>query len=330
MTLRFYTLLLVVVLCSSCATLFNNKHYVLDVDALQDNSTVKVYDSVYRLPAKILVTRSKANLPVVLESDGKQKTFELKAEPSRKFVLGNLPFIYLWPVSYGIDYTNHNRFYYGQHIKLDINDTTAVLKYGFLRNSTDAFNRYFNDPYRGKKGQINFAFGFPVASGVYNQSSYQNKSTFSLSGIKAGFDYFYSDRKFLNLSGQVLMSDTGFLPVDHFESYTDTYSYYISLTDNFTHKRFTFGYGLHYSLNELKVVEEFPVPEGLETAIPSVTTYYKNYALGVNVNGYFRFYKDFHVGIVYRPDIYLVKPEAKFNYGHAISGEIIWKIRLKK
>lgn len=321
---------MVAVLTTSCATYFNKKQYLLNLSARQANSTAKVYDSLYQLPAKILVTRSKANLPIVLESDGKQKAFELKAEPSRKFILGNLPFIYLWPIAYGIDYTNHNRFYYGQHIKLDINDTTMVLKKGFLRSATNAFRRYFNDPYPGKKGQINFTSGTPVASSIYNQSSYRNQATSSLLGFKAGFDYFYSDRKFLNASATILLSDTALLPVDHMESYTDTYSYYISLTDNFAHKRFSFGYGLHYSLNELKVVDKHPMPKGAEVAVPSITTYCKNYALGVNVNAYFRFYKDFHIGMVYRPDIYLVKPEAKFNYGHAISAEIIWKIRLKK
>ena len=322
MKLQFLPLVFILLL-NSCATLFNGKEYRLHLTSVQSNSTVKIYDTIYHLPAKVMIKRSKENLQIVLESDGKEKKMELKAEPSRKFILGNLPFIYLWPISYGVDFTNQNRFYYGQNINLDINDTTTVLKKGFLRVATNRADKYFNEPYPGKKGQVNFLIGMPLVNEIRDNNEYWNRRSEAYGGVKVGLDYFYSDRKFLNLSAQTLFS-FGIMPLgEYFDSYTRTSSSYISLTDNFAYKRFTFGYGLQFSRNQLKDVQVIG-------NAPNITTFYRNYAFGATVNSYFRILDGLHIGVVYRPDIYLVSPETKFNYGHVISGEIIWKFRLKK
>jgi len=80
--------LLLLFFLSSCATLFSKKTYEMEVRSAT-YTKVKVYDSVFTLPAKVKVNRSKEALPMVFISDTISKNHLIKASLSSKFLYGN-------------------------------------------------------------------------------------------------------------------------------------------------------------------------------------------------------------------------------------------------
>jgi hypothetical protein len=95
---------------ASCATIFTKKSYELELNSYS-NTKVQVYDSIYKLPTKLNVIRSKNNLPIILISDSLNKEFILKPSISPKFLYGNLSFVHFAPIGYLIDLTTVKRFY---------------------------------------------------------------------------------------------------------------------------------------------------------------------------------------------------------------------------
>ena len=102
-------------------------------------------------------------------------------------------------------------------------------------------------------------------------------------------------------------------------------SFYINLTDNILHNRFTFGYGLNYSSNTWREwtrnFDEIDLPTSTSKTITN-----KN--IGVTLNSYYRFGKALHMGLIYQPSLLNLNRNPELIYEHLISLEFNWRINL--
>lgn len=165
--MNFKTLLLIpVLLClASCATVFNKKEYNLRLYGDKSDMKVKVYDSLYSLPAAVKVKRSKHNLPITVIRDSITKQAIIEPGMSPTFFYGNVSAMWACPIPYGIDLFSQKRFYYGRELMLD--DTTAVYKPSLF----NPYKEYFTTEYYGEKGQWNIIVGVPYGNLFYMQPS---------------------------------------------------------------------------------------------------------------------------------------------------------------
>jgi len=322
-------------LTSSCATFFSGKTYQMNVCAIQHNSSLVVDDSTYQLPAKITVSRSMDDLPVTLKTDSIQKEFVLKASPTRMTVFANLPYLYLMPVAYAVDHYSQKRYYYGQDIILDVNDQETVLNNGFFPKFSHRIHDYFQRPYPGEKGQINFIFGSPFQNNLYMDNTYGAKDYNFFGGAKLGMEYFYSDNRYWSLTASYVRGVVFKRSVDGgdgspFSSYADPYSLAFELKNNHAHKRLTFGYGINYSVNSLIYGRETD-HKRQNTYSEKMESTYVNHSVGVALSTHFRFHEQVFLGINYRPNILQLQHDGtELRYEHLISLELLFKIRIKK
>src|SRR5690606_27851804 len=101
-------------------------------------------------------------------------------------------------------------------------------------------------------------------------------------------------------------------------------STYINLTDNFIKNRFTFGYGINYSINTWKEWTRDFDNIGLPTNY-SKTIQNKN--IGLTFNTYYRLGKTINIGLIYQPSILTIDKKPDFIYEHLISCEINWRFK---
>ena len=94
--LKKILILLLTFFLTSCATIFTKKTYDLEIKSNAD-AQVKIADSMYTLPTKVRVTRSKDDLPLLLISNAETKAYTLKASLTPNFLFGNLAFIWVAP-----------------------------------------------------------------------------------------------------------------------------------------------------------------------------------------------------------------------------------------
>jgi len=318
--------LIPIVFFSSCATLVLRKDYDVKVTTDVSNAKAEILDSIYNLPAKFKIQRSKHDLEIKLIGDSVEKEYLVKASPNGAFLYGNLLWMQVSPATYLIDFTNQKRFYYGKSIFLNSSDTLKVIRPKISKGYYD----YWTKSFPTNKGQINFTYSLPWVNSFYLQPSQETaKANTGFWGISAGLEYYYKENKFLSLNGNAVMDF--FIPfpaaVDFSGEVENMYSVYTSLTDNYRFRRFTVGYGLNFSKNTWKLVyhDRFdPPPPTREPATKSSNS------LGFTIDGYHQIGKRFHIGLIYRPTLLNVYPDIDFKYEHLISLDFKWKFRLKK
>ncbi len=187
---------------SSCATLILRKDYNINVSTNLPDAKAEIFDSIYRLPAYFKISRSKEDLKIKLTGDSLERDFIVKASPNAAFLYGNLIYYPILPVSYGIDFTNQKRFYYGKSIFLNSYDTTGLIRPKISKSYYD----YRTKTYPTNKGQINLICSFPWVNSFYLQPNQEtSKINTGFWGISAGLEYFYKDNKYIALTGSAVM-----------------------------------------------------------------------------------------------------------------------------
>lgn len=303
---------------TSCATILNEKSYDLLVTTnAPHEAKLSYHDSLYKLPTMLNVERSRNDLLVTLIRDTLKKDYIIESKLSKEFYYDNLIFLGFAPFGYLMDLTNKKRFTYGNSIFLDINQEGELIEPKFIKS------------YPSKKGQINFTTSLPWINTFYLQPQNETpKSNTGFLGGSTGFEYFYSDNKFVALTASGVMDF--FLPVpaavDLYGEYETMFSLYASLTNNYKVNRFSWGYGLNYSINTWNLSYEagydsLPPP----SRDPVMKT---SRSIGFTFNGYYQFGRFFYMGLIYRPTFLNIQPEVKLKYEHLISVDFMWKIKL--
>lgn len=315
---------------TSCATIFTNKTYDLKIKSNAD-AQVKIDDSIYTLPNKIRVTRSKNDLPVILISNAETKTYTLKSSLTPNFVFGNLAFIWAAPAGYLVDLTNQKKYGYGKSVFLNANDTITEIKTP-LRRSRDNFksnvSSYFRKDFPTNKGQINLTLSIPWLNTYYFQPvNESSKSATGFLGFSSGLEYYHSSNRFASLNASVAIDSPVFVPapVDYYGETDFLYALSLSLTENHKFNRYTLGYGVQYAQHVYRFEnDDYETDTTLRE--PFVKT---NHAIGFVTNAYFQLSRSFYVGVNYKPTLFDIST-SKLLYEHTINIDLAWKIKLKK
>ena len=320
-------LLLVAVslLLTSCATIFSKKEYEMHVTTNSKNASVKVNDTDYKLPALIVVKRSKEPLKMVFTNDSLQKDMTLRSRLRPYFFIGNL-FFYP-PISHIIDLTSVKKYYYKNNVYIKVQDTSVK----FSRISIDRkIGSIFTPSLKDETGNLKLHYSFPNVNHLYFQPRGENKKNdFGFVGISGGLDYFYNKNTFVSIQAD---AKTSFffpfpLPIDRDGGeYSDSSSLNFSISNNRKLNKFTYGYGLNYAVNIWKYSNEYY--DELNYRNVEITKRRVNQNLGLHLNSYFQISKNFYIGAVYQPSILNLDSGAKLQYKHSISLDFAWKVTL--
>lgn len=169
---------------------------------------------------------------------------------------------------------------------------------------------------------------------AFNPNKEVRDAEFGFNGYGLGFEYNYKDKKFVEVNTSFVMTfDLPFPAVVDAEYNKILSSYYFNLTDNFVRGRFTFGYGLSYSINSWKEwtrdLGHYDSDTGWSPGVIdpySLTLTNKN--LGCTFNSFYRLGKTIHLGLIYQPSLLNLNNNPEFIYEHLISLEVKWKIKL--
>ena len=324
--------LLIVFTFSSCATIMvgisDTMTYPLNVATNNPEARVEYDEMELDVPAKIYVTRSKSDLHIALRADSVKKEFSVESRLNAWFCLGNpLQFLYLAPIAWGIDLTNPRRFTYGKEIFLDFYDTTTVIRPKLMPE----LHHYLTKQYPSSQKQINLLYSYPLVNGFHFKPQNEPlKTQIGCLGIGLGVEYFYTNTKSLQFKADAIID---FLlpfpaPVDFWGDRETVNSWYISITDNWKIRRFTFGYGFNYAENTWRFI---PYPEYDESGnlIPKRDyTRKTNETVGLTFNSYYQLFSWLYLGVVYRPSIFQLSPQSGFTYEHIVTFDALFKIRL--
>jgi hypothetical protein len=318
-------LVILLILNNSCATLLTRKTYNLKVTSDAQAARIQIRDSIYNLPAKFRIKRSKADLPIKLIVDTLTKDFIVKSSLNPAFIFGNLLWVEFSPAAYLIDLTNQKRFYYGRSISLSTYDTNTIIEPIILKN----IRNYFSKEYPVHKEQIFLKVSLPWINSFYLQPSLETaQSNTGFWGFSVGLDYYYTDTRFFNLSFYAV-SDF-FVPVPAAVDISGEYDIMSSLYTSFTHNhklgRFYLGYGISVGNDTWahRYSSRFGALPPSKDPISKISL-----SAGLMTDAYYQFGEHFFAGIVYRPSFMTGDQKTEFKYEHIISLELAWKIKLK-
>jgi len=167
---------------------------------------------------------------------------------------------------------------------------------------------------------------------AFNPNKEFRDAEFGFNGYGLGLEYNYTDKKFMEVSTSFAMTFELPFPASVDAEYNKILSTtYFNISDNFIKGRFSFGYGLNYSLNRWKEwTRNFDNWNGnfdsIGTTTSSRTIINKN--IGLTFNSYYRIGKTIHVGLIYQPSVLNLNKKPEFIYEHLISLEVNWRIKL--
>lgn len=316
-------LLPLLLLLTSCATVFNRREYDINLSASKPNMKVVVNHATYKLPASVTVPRSREDLPITVISDSVTKKAVIKAALSPEFVYYNLLGMGFAPVYYGVDMFSEKRFYYGKALVLD--DTTSVYK----PSSFNGFKGASKAAFYAEKGRWNLLVGMPYGNIFQMQPrnlGVRNGGGFF--GIMAGAEYYYTPRKFVKFTASNAIDFLAPVPapVSSDGDYESLRAWNFALTNNYAIKRFVLGYGINYTAYTWRRIS----PDYGKDLLAPPPSKKNNHALGTTFSAHYQFTKTFLLGAVYNPTFYSVFPQSKFLYQHTISIELLFRIPLNK
>ncbi len=316
-------------LFTSCATLFSNKNYDINVTSNSNNSSVKVNDKKYVLPAIINVTRSRDDLKLIFTNDSLQKEMTLKSRIRPYYFIGNL-FFYP-PISHLVDLNTQKRFYYKNNIFIKVKDTTVTFSKISLNKKV---NSIFSESLKDETGILKLHLSLPhINHFSFNPTGESNKSSYGFLGISLGLDYFYLKNKFLSIQSDAKTNFEVPFPVPIFieeGEYTKLSSFNFSVYDNKKLNKFSYGYGLNYAINVWNYTNKnYNDLTNNSTNYLSIKSKRRtNQNLGLHFNSYFKVSNNFYIGAVYQPSFVTFKSGPKLQYEHSISLDLAWKITI--
>lgn len=299
---------------------------------------VTVNDSVYSLPAKIKLLRSKKPITLSYQSENKQFDTIVHAVKGPVFYLGNLPSLPFFGVGYWVDLTTQKRFKYPKNIFLNDKDGLLIQEYKAdryiaKRNITDTvrqneirenINKHFAavdakrkvreqrefKRYNPTEGTFRFNIQPPTLSLMGFSSKNANVDYFSNSvggmGFGIGFDYYYKDNRLisLDLSHRVNQFNP---PGLHTEYDFLAHNLNISLRKGHRYKRLEYSYGLAFNLFD----NEYS--QGNRSVYNTYNT------LGFSGLFSYQLTSVMYIGVRYNPSVYNLKSFNKgFDYGHVL------------
>lgn len=259
-------------LFTSCATIFNKKEQKISFYGEDPNSTMVYKDSVYQLPVKLKIPRSKENLEVTYSSD-KQTDISIKKRLDFKFVPGNIFWIYGSGIAYLIDARTPKKYKYPSEILLThevFEDKKIHQKYQnqyfgdhaqeikenplFIDQQDKDFYYKHNGKKKGDTFHVINLFSLNVFDYKTATKSLSKAGSFT---IGYGFEKFYTDRMFW--SSEIVLR-------------TNRFDLFLSELDNFKENASQLGLSFH---NNHLLNKSIEVGYGIKASYNSFS--YENY-----------------------------------------------------
>lgn len=310
---------IIIITLNSCSTLLNKKTYPVYVTSNEQQATVKIKDSIYKLPARVQVQRSKQDLEVTLLTDSLSRKFNVQAILDPKFTYLNLTGTIFAPINYAVDLTTQKKFYYGKHIFLNMaqtNDTiytkpTRIVRYLSYKPDTHQgdINAYLSVPF------LNF-FHFNLPN---TNTSKEDTGMFLFA---AGIEYYHKNNEFINIG----IGSYANIYDSAVRDKSLMFSHFLNITNNHRINRFTLGYGLGFSHNI--VTQKYYLYSQFEDEVIRIRR--TQNTIDLVLSAQMQVVKNINIGLTYRPSVYRLSSPSDFAYNHVISAEITAKLRLKK
>lgn len=350
---HFYKLLLffTVLMLTSCSTIFRTKTQTIHVFSNASEAKVSVNDSVYNLPAKIKLLRSKKPVTLSYQSENKQFDTIIPSKSGPLFYLGNLASSPFFGAGYWVDLMNHKRFQYRKNIFLNDKDHLEIQEYKAdryiaKRNITDTLkqleirehiNNHFEavavkikereqrefKRYNPTAGTFKFFMAPPTLSLIGLSSKNPNLDQFNnfVGGVGFGLggDYYYKDNRFisLELSNRVNQFD------DFWWSGHEVLARKLDISVRKGHRknRFEYSYGISYTYTDYN----YSLPRDNSAIKPFMSDDNRRHftdsysALGLSSLVNYQLTSVMYIGIRYNPSIYSFRSSGKsFDYEHII------------
>ncbi len=317
--MRLLPFLATLLLFTSCASIVNKRHYNATIASNARNAQIRLYDSVYDLPATVRLKRSKEDLAVTVITDTLSKNFTVPSRADIDSYIGNITlFSFFSPIAIAVDRKNEKNRFYGRNIFLDMEDSLGI--------ADPKRKLYRNRDMMMPKGRVNLVLSTPYVNNFYlKPQGYGEKWSTGFLGAGLGMEYYYRDDHSLRLSASGIIDF--FLPVPvplDSEGESEVMSSFgVSLTHNHRMGRFTFGYGPSWTVNTWVRTNILDWTTDEHYYIENITR-----SFGLSLTGHYRIWPSVHAGLLYNPALYNVTPVGKFQYSHTLSLDIQWRLRL--
>lgn len=183
---------------------------------------------------------------------------------------------------------------------------------------SDLDNKYTYD-----RGEFRLKLSLPLINQMnFKLYGEDRVSNLGILGESIGLEYAYRDNKFIEVNYTLAIARQP-QPVNGYFQICS--SSYFSITNNTAISRFTLGYGLNYGWNTFKetYIDENNSGPGFAWHTDKTQT-----GLGLTLNTYYRVWKNFHLGLIYKPTFLVTNPETRWDYEHVISLDFLFRIML--
>ncbi|MGG5508065.1 MULTISPECIES: hypothetical protein [unclassified Myroides] len=314
--MKVIPLLVVLLLLTSCATIFNKDDQKIYFYTATNKESLKVKDSIYSLPAKMRVMRSKDDLKVTLINDTLTKEFTVLSETDPLYFLGNV----VMPIGYLIDENSSRRYIYKDRIYLSfLNESQTVGSGAAIYQRKQKLERSLNNA----KGDLFLYLTYsPLNYLAFDMPKYDStRDNFGTWLMDIGATYYYADKRFIQVG--VGMKTSGHLVPIEYRAILLSSS--LQVLNFHEINRLNLGYGLFVSDQFYREEEAPENPRDSNIIHRDSQT-----AMGISLAAHFKVSNTFSIGLGYQSNVYRLSSPSKFNNGHVVSVELTQRIRLSK
>ncbi len=320
--MKVIPLLVVLLLLTSCATIFNKDDQKIYFYTATNKESLEVKDSIYSLPAKMRVMRSKDDLKVTLISDTLTKEFTVLSETDPVYTIGNAFTL----LGYLVDANSDRRYMYRDRIYLSfLNESQTVGSAAAVYDNKQRIEREQN-PERSlnnAKGDLFLYLTYsPLNYLAFDMPKYDStRDNFGTWLMDIGATYYYADKRFIQV-GVGMKSSAHLVPVEY---HAILISSSLQVLNFHEVNRLNLGYGLFVSDQFYREEEAPENPRDRNIIHRDSQT-----AMGISLAAHFKVSNTFSVGLGYQSNVYRLSSPSKFNNGHVVSVELTQRIRLSK
>lgn len=317
--INIFIIFISIISLNSCATVFNKDEKKITVTSKYKDAKIIYKDTVLNLPTQISAKRKRENLKLELITDSIKTPIEIPYSLDSKYKYANIGGLLFSPVAYIVDYSGNRKFNYPSKIELDLNNSEINLALK-KRIEKDSLRQT-----KFKRTKGDFILNINLPSPHWFNMGTENKNRYKASGLLGtglGLDYYYRDKKFLNLEFSVKTNAFDIL-ISSISIQDRFYIYSLVFTDNYRYKYFEFGYGLNTSFSNLKIYSK-------NKQIDSYLSQNSNqFHLGVSTRASYQITGILNVGIFYKPTFIKITDSKTQNIFESVYGfDLRFKLKL--
>ncbi|HUH25718.1 MAG TPA: hypothetical protein VLY87_03765 [Flavobacterium sp.] len=324
-------------LFTSCATIFNQKHQKINFYGDEPNSKMMFKDSVYELPVRLRIERSKSDLKAQYVTNETTEN-SIRRRLDFKYLPGNIFFTYGAGIAFLVDVKTQKKYKYPSKIVLTHQEFPNRGKWvDYQKQYFDEHeeeienNRLFVDEKEKNvyekhafksKGDRFHVIQFPSLS-IFDIGTKDQRSSFAgLFTVGYGFEKFYTDKMFWSAEA-TLRTNNFDLILSSLDNYKDDV-WQTSLSVHNNHlltKRWEIGYGLRASYNMLSY-ETFYYNYNSGIFMSSTRAQIKDrfITIGASFKTSYHLGKGFYGGLSYAPDFVKYADYGNFSEYNATYG----------